>query len=443
MAAAGHPYRGRSSRRSHKKSRLGCKNCKRRKIKCDEVKPACSNCVRHAIDCDYTSNPPTTIVASSSDKAVPAGSAVDDDFTFISSSQANFTPPKRAHRKRVAATTELSEPPSPPGASSSSAIAHKPFQFTATDLALFHHFMSCPELGADQPQWQTQMTRWGFQHHYLLRLLLALSGFHLARNPDEQLKIRHMTGQGIEYAAEAEKHYEIAVREAASIVPQITGCNGQTVYTGAVLIFTCSMGRGPQPGEYLGFREDGAAGCLSLFTGVRSILDICSNVLSLDVSSSHAWDAPEISPQQPHEGSAPIPAGTGAIEVDPLEQLRILLNKKYPSELSVHLDYSRVLDGLKQTYGIVHPPPDSPLERLALFPHVFGWLYRSPDSFLSDLQQRKPLALVIFAFFAVLLKALNVAWFIRGWPEHILDGCWRHLDGYHRQFLSLPMQEVL
>lgn len=41
------------SRRSHRKSRLGCLNCKRRRIKCDESRPQCTNCVRHSIACDY------------------------------------------------------------------------------------------------------------------------------------------------------------------------------------------------------------------------------------------------------------------------------------------------------------------------------------------------------------------------------------------------------
>lgn len=40
-------------RRSHKKSRDGCRRCKSRKIKCDEVHPRCGNCVKHGVDCDF------------------------------------------------------------------------------------------------------------------------------------------------------------------------------------------------------------------------------------------------------------------------------------------------------------------------------------------------------------------------------------------------------
>jgi hypothetical protein len=49
-----------SSRRGHFKSRLGCFNCKRRRIKCNEVRPSCSPCRRLALSCDYPTGPPPT-----------------------------------------------------------------------------------------------------------------------------------------------------------------------------------------------------------------------------------------------------------------------------------------------------------------------------------------------------------------------------------------------
>ncbi|CEL09014.1 hypothetical protein ASPCAL12158 [Aspergillus calidoustus] len=47
-------------RRRHKKSRNGCMECKRRRIKCDEMKPSCSRCILTRQECIYrpTSPPP-------------------------------------------------------------------------------------------------------------------------------------------------------------------------------------------------------------------------------------------------------------------------------------------------------------------------------------------------------------------------------------------------
>ncbi|PSR83127.1 hypothetical protein BD289DRAFT_453979 [Coniella lustricola] len=41
------------AKRPHRKSRLGCRNCKARKVKCDEQKPTCGNCTLRKESCDY------------------------------------------------------------------------------------------------------------------------------------------------------------------------------------------------------------------------------------------------------------------------------------------------------------------------------------------------------------------------------------------------------
>ncbi|OJJ07170.1 hypothetical protein ASPVEDRAFT_141217 [Aspergillus versicolor CBS 583.65] len=429
-------YTKRTARKTHKKSRLGCVNCKKRKIKCDEGKPSCVNCTRHCISCDYTHTQRGSSNSTPDVEKDTGAPDARDSLTFISSSQSNFTAPKRAHKTRGDVTGPTCTSTQSP---ETTTLANKPFQFTATDLALFHHFMSCPELGAEQPQWQTQMTRWGFQHHFLLRLLLAMSGFHLAQDPTALSHLQQVTGDHIDYAVEAEAHYDVAVREAASAVPHITGCNGQVLYTSAVFIFICSLARGPQPGEYLGFRDDGAPGCLALFMGVRSILELCSNDLAVNVSTSHIQsDVQYPSSERGQNGHHPTAAAelSTSTEQDYLNNLRFLLDSTYPTDQRAHLEYTAVLDRLQQTYTLVHPPPDSPLERIGLFPHIFGWLYTLPDIFLSDMQQQKQLALTFFSFFVVLLKDVDAAWFIRGWPEHIMHRILHGLDAYHRQFAA-------
>lgn len=38
----------------HRRSRRGCRNCKRLKVKCDEGKPSCKACVKNGVNCDYS-----------------------------------------------------------------------------------------------------------------------------------------------------------------------------------------------------------------------------------------------------------------------------------------------------------------------------------------------------------------------------------------------------
>ncbi|KAF2241196.1 hypothetical protein BU26DRAFT_182699 [Trematosphaeria pertusa] len=52
---------GGPSRRSHTKSRKGCKTCKKRHIRCDETFPQCRNCTKHQVRCDYMDSPTAMI----------------------------------------------------------------------------------------------------------------------------------------------------------------------------------------------------------------------------------------------------------------------------------------------------------------------------------------------------------------------------------------------
>lgn len=45
--------RTRLERRGHTKSRRGCFNCKRRRIKCQETRPACAHCLKTGLHCEY------------------------------------------------------------------------------------------------------------------------------------------------------------------------------------------------------------------------------------------------------------------------------------------------------------------------------------------------------------------------------------------------------
>jgi hypothetical protein len=44
-------------RKSHTKSRKGCRTCKKRHIRCDENFPQCKNCSKHNCRCDYMDMP--------------------------------------------------------------------------------------------------------------------------------------------------------------------------------------------------------------------------------------------------------------------------------------------------------------------------------------------------------------------------------------------------
>ncbi|RWQ98637.1 putative C6 transcription factor [Paecilomyces variotii] len=434
MSARVGPYTAKASRRSHHKSRLGCQNCKRRRIKCDEAKPNCGNCLRHSIECDYNSSSESSSTVSPTNETTSLAEAPKpyDDYTFISSSQANFTPPKRAHSSRPPLSQQHDEQSS----HLHQAVANKQFQFTATDMVLFHHFITSKDLGGSRPHVQNQLSQLGFSFHYVLRLLLAFSGFHLARYSTNDSS----PGSSADFYAAAERHYETAVREVAAAIPLLDATNSPALYTSSIFVFICSLAKGPRPGEYLAYCDDGNPGCLSLFMGLRSILERCKSTLSVDFSSIHGANEqdetlqPEGPPFHPEE---PVSHAYR----DSLAELRHLISATFPDNSLEYTDYSQVLDMLCYTYEFVFGDDPRPTEP-QLWPQIFGWLYTLPDLFVMDAQNRRPAALVMFAFFAVLLKQLDPAWFIRQWPEHIMSGIFRDLDEFHQEYVRWPMEQL-
>ncbi|EAQ83850.1 hypothetical protein CHGG_10254 [Chaetomium globosum CBS 148.51] len=70
-AAPGRPYH---AKRPHRKSRMGCRNCKTRKVKCDESRPVCHPCTLRGEKCVYLLAPPPAR-SSRSRTASPASSS--------------------------------------------------------------------------------------------------------------------------------------------------------------------------------------------------------------------------------------------------------------------------------------------------------------------------------------------------------------------------------
>lgn len=69
----GPPRPGARKRRLHRKSRLGCLECKKRHMKCDEGQPSCTNCNTAERTCRYAAlAPPRGASASRSPSATPA-----------------------------------------------------------------------------------------------------------------------------------------------------------------------------------------------------------------------------------------------------------------------------------------------------------------------------------------------------------------------------------
>lgn len=174
--------------------------------------------------------------------------------------------------------------------------------------------------------------------------------------------------------------------------------------------------------------------------GLRSILEVCSALTpSVHLFSIHTADVQDVT-TQPEEPLLHREELVSHGYKDSLAQVRHLISANFPGGGPGSADYYKVLDRLCYSYDVVFGG-GSRLTESELWPQIFGWLYTLSDVFLMDVQQRNPAALVVFAFFTVLLKQLDPAWFIRQWPEHIMDGIFHTLDEDHRRYVKWPVEQ--
>ncbi|KIV81990.1 hypothetical protein PV11_04134 [Exophiala sideris] len=64
-------------RKTHRKSRLGCRNCKIRRIKCDETAPSCEKCLDFGVTCNYNSSVPDLQPRSGSTEGISMDSTLE------------------------------------------------------------------------------------------------------------------------------------------------------------------------------------------------------------------------------------------------------------------------------------------------------------------------------------------------------------------------------
>lgn len=401
---------------------------------CDEVKPACTNCLRHSVECDYQSGQSISRSVSPSTQGTELRLSLRRSYTFYSSSQSDFRPPKRGN----AAVSKRQQEDPPTGTPSNtpcdtpsgtpSELTTASFGFSGADMELFHHYLTSEELGADKnPEAQTTMhsrlPRLGFSFHYVLHLILAFSGFHLARIQRNRESMHYV---------EAERHYGTALRKVTAAIPFLNQHNCHALYMAAILVFICSFAKGPRPDEFLAFRDDGNAGYLFLFMGIRSILENCSpGVLEIHSEATEHNSQPS-SPNHNRQVSG---------YSNQIEQLRTLIVVEWPSDDHRLLTYTTVLDRLHRCFDSIYGH-QLPLTDGELWPQIFGWLYTLPNDFVADLQHRNSFALMIFAFYTVLLKRISSVWFIQGWPEHIIAGIHRFVPEEYQLFIQWPMEQM-
>ncbi|KAH0608345.1 uncharacterized protein H6S33_001479 [Morchella sextelata] len=408
-------------RRTHTKSRNGCAKCKKRRVKCDEVHPACGNCIKHAIECDFSngggssssvndssasdiaSTPSSTITvqntinASNSSSLLSPPASTPDSYigspsplvTAVRAFLPNtFIPPlqNQQHQQQQNNNQHLIPHTSPhPGFT---------FSWTTTDLELMYHYSrDAPSFlastGSLIDMWTHDVPRLAFadKSGCAIHAMLAVSSLHLAFLEPHNRTFRLIT---------ATAHYDQAVRILGAMVPHICKDSCEALFIASALIVVFATASPLVPGNAVENEPWSIPEWVPLIRGVYSIL-------------REVWDWVEsgclgqMLKVQFYERT-----GVSSEETEALNALYRLCTDTTESDddeikdTDVSSTYFSAIHKLRKSFGSC-----TDQARYNTTSLIFQWPICVSDKYVSLLKERRPRALVIFAYYCVLLKRME------------------------------------
>lgn len=323
-----------------------------------------------------------------------------------------------------------------------------------TDLELLHHYMYRASINianakGPDPFWSVDCPKIGFANPHTLHLILTYSALHMARGEGADPRRQN------ELHDEAVLHFATALEQTRLELSRLGRGNAHALYVSAMLVCFCTFAKGPGPGDFLMFTAGGGdepATWLQLVRGVRTIIEAMGSPFVFDPEGPlralvrkrpDDWvrgreeERRERGRQHRPDWRAPVD--------------RLRMHVCALMEPAAGAD-GRLTDVCRQSLSALEAiipaceamwgrTPDEPLEA-DQETSVYAWLYRLGDEYIRYLQGKEQIALVVFAYFALLLKELEVFWFMEGWAEHIITGVDQFLDEEHKRWLEWPKEQV-
>ncbi|KAF8857555.1 hypothetical protein BDZ45DRAFT_674606 [Acephala macrosclerotiorum] len=389
-----------SARKTHRKTRTGCRTCKSRKIKCDEQRPSCHNCIKHSVQCDFLVTASNGSVGNLSVADTPANHS-----PHISGGLPQYD--------QNGDSSMLGEGPLP--------------TLNLIDLELLHNYVTSTAFTlhtdpAMKTMWRINVPQLGFQNDFVMRGILALSALHMARYKPERRDF---------YMSQAIIQHQAGLRMTTGLLASITkeNCSAIYLFSGLTLYFTLASPR--KPGDFLLVGENGIADWLYLVKGTNFIIESSEEYLfsgPLGPMFIAGRRRTEIKEQMLQECAG---------QDDPLTQLSLLISETSPDRQNLHI-YMAAIHTLRKSFVFHYKQAPAGHET----GDIFFWVFKVPDEYLQLLKQHTQESLAIFAYFCVVLKRLDAHWWMEGWSTHLMARIWNLLDEEHRLWIRWPVEEI-
>ncbi|CAK7216676.1 hypothetical protein SCUCBS95973_002887 [Sporothrix curviconia] len=422
-------------RRTHRKSRRGCSECKRRRVKCDEQQPQCTTCAQRGSECVYPALPfrtwahgETAHNASGdapSSASSPAGLTATPPSTGAASSDHGQDPSvspaleTQVHRARQKARARAN------GASADAAI---PASLDMLQLELMAHWcLTAYRTMARNEQtgqvWRALVPQEALQMPFLMHGILGLSALHLARATPARRAV---------LLTAAETHQAQSLTQFRSNLSCISAENAKAMFAFAAIVAAYAFGyvlvaedRDKDTRDTRNTRDaktiylDKLLRVLMLSRGVDHVLD---NAAQQDLFGSNFGPLFKF-PTNPRPSLAPHVQAA-------LAQLRSLVTASGDRQV-----YHKATESL-ESMAIRGLGGDASLTLAS------GWAMQLQQDVLDHLKEYQPLALVLLAHYCVFLHMQREHWCLENWGALVLRDIWRMLDDTWKPHVRWCIMEV-
>ncbi|KAJ5391099.1 hypothetical protein N7509_006589 [Penicillium cosmopolitanum] len=349
-------------RRTHTKSRNGCDQCKRRRVKCDEKGPPCSNCTSRELQCSYLRAPPRD----GHDHGHGHGDAPPRPNTSISTRDSG-TP-------RPAA-------PISPAASTPSTIS------PVRDLELMHQFSTdtfrtlCTG-PLEFEVWQITIPRLALRYDFLMNGILAVASLHLATIVESPTSLA--------YIDTALQYHNLTFGPFRIAIDNLTPQNCEAVLAQSIITTVIGIALPWLTGsrDERSNMTENIVTVFELLQGVRKIMQIGRSWIKLSLFSrqKELWDS-----------------GPTELDSETAVALNRLMTLNDETLASIDTDQYRinkdVITHLRHCFTLFGNSQDPA--------NVLAWLAAVDKEFVDNVRRRQPLALLILMHWGVLLGELD------------------------------------
>ncbi|KAF9878549.1 hypothetical protein CkaCkLH20_04041 [Colletotrichum karsti] len=384
------------SKRPHKKSRTGCRNCKTRKVKCDEARPTCRNCVLRKAECVYPGpahshadqqpGSPSSSSGSTSSRAQTPGQSGDEDFNALVVKEPLYI-----------------------ATSQHDAIDMKLLWFYTTNT--FTSFATqAGRVKRIDDILKIKIPAHAFESPFLMDCLLGTSALqlqHLGQDiaPSRALRYRARAFEGYRKAIEEFKPETFPALIATSLL--LTALSSQ-------------MFREP------GTKELYIIDWMIVWRGIGLMIDMATPQTVWESGMAELFFRP------------PIDLDKAALHIPNNLLFMITSIKPGDPDFEDVATYYDTLKYLGSLYSeLVHG--FSPIMTL----RVVTWFTFIPKGFVELGRQKRPRALVILAHYLMFMKAVQNLWWIDGIADREIAGIVRHLGADWTEDLAAPRLALL